>query len=450
MRSHTDLSSLGLLPPGRLIWQTDPTSFDSMLIRLDYADGSQRLVDVDTQMAVRNWDANGNFWVPIQQEASALTAIDVVVERPQSQAVFQRATLSGFGEASARNYSRIMLYMLICGTLLVPIVYDLLFFRVLRARFLFWHLAMTAGTLLYVLFNSGLIIVVMPEIPNLLRYAGIFVAMSLTILGLVKFSLQVLEENLASRRLRRVLEWSALANLLFAVLIAFDIEFLRIRVIDLYLLSVLPLLAGMVVLLASALLRQSRAAAFLTAACSGLIIAGTAQVFASLGLFGMAELIDEAIYVALVILVVGTSAGVGDRFLIIKGERDRARLTAKKLGAMANSDGMTGLLNRRAFDQNRRLSAGHALLLCDIDRFKSINDTYGHQRGDAVLCHAARAIEGVIAAKGDGQVFRVAALNSTANSSPPTRKTCPSPLAAITPSIARAAWQSTASPRWWP
>ena len=52
------------------------------LIRLDYADGSQRLVDVDSQMAVRNWDANGNFWVPIQQEASALAAIDLVVERP--------------------------------------------------------------------------------------------------------------------------------------------------------------------------------------------------------------------------------------------------------------------------------------------------------------------------------------------------------------------------------
>jgi diguanylate cyclase (GGDEF)-like protein len=159
--------------------------------------------------------------------------------------------------------------------------------------------------------------------------------------------------------------------------------------------------------LAIALRRGSRTAVFLTAAYAGLIVAGAAQVFASLGSIAMADLIDESIYVALVILVLGTSAGVGDRFLVIKSERDRARLTARKLGAMANSDGLTGLLNRRAFDQNRRLMKGRGLLVIDIDRFKAINDTYGHQRGDAALCHAARVIEQVMAGRPGGQVFRL-------------------------------------------
>lgn len=407
VRGRTDLSKVELLPPGRLIWQTDPTSFDSMLIRLDYADGSQRLVDVDSQMAVRNWDANGNFWVPIQQEASALTAIDVVVERPRSPAVFQRMTVSRFDEASALNYSRILLYMLICGTLLVPIVYDLLFYRVLRARFMIWHLGMTAATLLYVLFNSGLIMVVFPNIPSLPRFAAIWVAMSLTILGLVQFSLQVLEEGLIAPRLRGILFWSAIVNLVCGLLILIDLEVLRMRIIELYLLSVLPVIGALVAVLGSALMQKSRAAAFLAAAYAGLIVAGIAQVLASLGLFPVSETNDEAIYVALVILVIGTSAGVGDRFLIIKGERDRARITAKKLGAMANSDWLTGLFNRRAFDLHRRLPPGKALLLADIDRFKSINDTFGHQRGDAVLCHAARVIEQVVEELGEGQVFRL-------------------------------------------
>ncbi len=407
VRGRVDLSKVGLLPPGRLIWQTDPTSFDSMLIRLDYADGSQRLVDVDSQMAVRNWDANGNFWVPIQQEASALTAIDVVVERPQSAAVFLRMEMSSFEEASARNYSRILLYMLICGVLLVPIVYDLLFYRVLRARFMIWHLGMTAGTLLFVLVNSGLVMVLWPDIPSMLRFAAIWIAISLTNLCLAQFSLQVLEEGLVSPRTRQVLIWSAIASLAIACMVAFDIEFLRGRIVDLYLLSVLPIIAALVAMIASALLRKSRAAAFLAAAYGGLAVAGVTQVLASLGVFGLSEIIDEAVYVALVILVIGTSAGVGDRFLIIKGERDRARLSAKKLSAMANSDGLTGLLNRRAFDQHRRLPAGRALLVADIDRFKTINDTFGHQRGDAVLVHAARVIEHAVAEHGQGQVFRL-------------------------------------------
>lgn len=407
VRGRTELANTSLLPPGRLIWQTDPTSFDSMLIRLDYADGSQRLVDVDAQMAVRNWDANGNFWVPIQQEASALTAIDVVVERPQSTALFLRMTLSSFSEASARNYSRILLYMLICGTLLVPIVYDLLFYRVLRARFMIWHMGMTAGTLLYVLFNSGLILVIVPDVPSLARYAAIWMAMSLTIVCMTQFSLQILEEGLISERLRRALVWSTLANLAIACLIAFDIEVLRMRIVDLYLLSVLPIIAALIAMLASALMKKSRAAAFLAAAYAGVIVAGATQVLTSLGVFGLSETLDEAIYVALVVLVVGTSAGVGDRFLVIKGERDRARLTAKKLGAMANTDGLTGLLNRRAFDLHRRLTTGRALLLADIDRFKTVNDTFGHQRGDALLCHAARVIEQVVGEHGESRVYRL-------------------------------------------
>ena len=407
VRGRVELAKVGMLPPGRLMWQTDPTSFDSMLIRLDYADGSQRLIDVDSQMAVRNWDANGNFWVPIQQQTAALSAIDVVVERPRSGAVFARMMLSGFEEASALNYSRTLLYVLVCGTLLVPIIYDLLFFRVLRARFMIWHLLMTASTLLYVLLNSGLILVILPDIPSMTRYGAIYVAMSVTILGLARFSLLVVEEGTVSKRVHDALTWSAVASLAVSFLHLVDFEPLRMRIIDVYFLSIVPVIAALIAMLASALRRKSRAAIFLVAAYAGLIVAGGAQLLAALGFFAMTEIIDESIYVALVILVLGTTAAVGDRFFIIRGERDRARLTARKLGAMANSDGLTGLLNRRAFDQNRRLASGKASLVADIDHFKTVNDTYGHQRGDAVLCYAARVIEEAMASCGEGQVYRL-------------------------------------------
>ena len=407
LRGHVDLTKVDLLPPGRLIWQTDPTNFDSMLIRLDYADGSQRLIDVDAQMAVRNWDANGNFWVSIQQGAASLTAIDVVVERPQSGAVFKRMTVASYDEASSRNYDRTLLYVLICGTLLVPIIYDLFFYRVLRRRFMIWHFGMTAGTLLYVLFNSGLVLLIFPNMPSIVRYGMIYVAMSITILGTARFSALIVEEGMLPTRLERALGWGCIVNLGLAVMILFDIEILRVRIAEAYSLSVLPLIALTVAILIIALIRGSRAAVFLAVAYSGLIAAGFAQVLASLRFFDLSSALDDAMYVALVVLVVGTSAGVGDRFLIIKAERDRARLTARKLGAMANSDGLTGLLNRRAFDQCRRLAAGQMLLIGDLDRFKVVNDTYGHQRGDAVLCHAARVIEQTVASHCDGKVYRL-------------------------------------------
>ena len=407
LRGHVDLTKVALLPPGRLIWQTYPTSFDSMLIRLDYADGSERLIDVDSQMAVRNWDANGNFWVPIQQGKAALTGMEVVVERPQSGTIFKRMTISTFDEASSNNYTRTLLYMLICGVLLVPIIYDLFFYRVLRRRFMIWHLGMTVGTLLYVMFNAGLVLLIAPDMPIVVRYGLIFVAMSLTLLGTVRFSALILEDGMEAPSLARVLNWASGINFLIAVVILFDIEALRIRIVEAYLVSVLPIIALTIAMLVSALVRGSRAAVFLAIAYSCLLASGLAQILASLGFFDLSGSMDDAIYVALVVLVIGTSAGVGDRFLIIKAERDRARLTAKRLGAMANSDGLTGLLNRRAFDQHRRLAEGQMLLIADLDRFKAINDTYGHQRGDAVLCHAARVIEAVVASHCDGQVYRL-------------------------------------------
>lgn len=54
----------------------------------------------------------------------------------------------------------------------------------------------------------------------------------------------------------------------------------------------------------------------------------------------------------------------------------------------AMTDSLTGLLNRRAlFDMNgsRRLGASTAVIVFDIDRFKAINDQFGHAVGDSVL-----------------------------------------------------------------
>ncbi|MGN0346988.1 MAG: GGDEF domain-containing protein [Lachnospiraceae bacterium] len=65
----------------------------------------------------------------------------------------------------------------------------------------------------------------------------------------------------------------------------------------------------------------------------------------------------------------------------------------KQLDVMANHDPLTHLLNRRCMDtrleecmQNLRLKGVRfSLILCDIDDFKKVNDTYGHDAGDAVL-----------------------------------------------------------------
>ncbi|MEZ0261654.1 MAG: GGDEF domain-containing protein [Alphaproteobacteria bacterium] len=71
-----------------------------------------------------------------------------------------------------------------------------------------------------------------------------------------------------------------------------------------------------------------------------------------------------------------------------------AEARIRELEDMAATDSMTGLMNRRGFEKffeqemsriRRHQSAGALMVLIDLDRFKPLNDLYGHQAGDAAL-----------------------------------------------------------------
>jgi diguanylate cyclase (GGDEF)-like protein/PAS domain S-box-containing protein len=75
-----------------------------------------------------------------------------------------------------------------------------------------------------------------------------------------------------------------------------------------------------------------------------------------------------------------------------------------ELERMASADSMTGVLNRRAFlaalekewSRAARYESGLSLLLFDLDRFKSVNDTYGHDVGDRVICRFSELTQSVL------------------------------------------------------
>src|SRR5829696_7322323 len=81
----------------------------------------------------------------------------------------------------------------------------------------------------------------------------------------------------------------------------------------------------------------------------------------------------------------------------LAGELEEMRSHAATLESLALEDPLTGLLNRRGFmrDLSRaiayraRYDTPIALLMSDLDRFKPINDTYGHEVGDRALEHLA-------------------------------------------------------------
>lgn len=76
---------------------------------------------------------------------------------------------------------------------------------------------------------------------------------------------------------------------------------------------------------------------------------------------------------------------------------------------MASTDPLTGLSNRRAFEKQLGDLKGFtfAVIALDIDHFKQVNDTYGHDVGDQVLKRVAGVLEDVAEEKGNTEGIRL-------------------------------------------
>ena len=98
-----------------------------------------------------------------------------------------------------------------------------------------------------------------------------------------------------------------------------------------------------------------------------------------------------------------TSSGT-ELFVCTFEEITAARARRRNLEYRARHDSLTGLLNREAFKEiltamrngRRGTDIAYALMFCDLDYFKDVNDRYGHLLGDAVLETVADRIQSAV------------------------------------------------------
>jgi diguanylate cyclase (GGDEF)-like protein len=102
----------------------------------------------------------------------------------------------------------------------------------------------------------------------------------------------------------------------------------------------------------------------------------------------------------------GMPRRIGDRLIVEGIVRDATKemVAEERLLEAARTDSLTGLFNRRHFsetleaelERSRREHLMPGLVLLDVDHFKAVNDTYGHQVGDAVLAEIASRLRGAV------------------------------------------------------
>ncbi len=105
---------------------------------------------------------------------------------------------------------------------------------------------------------------------------------------------------------------------------------------------------------------------------------------------------DRKYFLMMTVVPVGWQDGRLTRIIMISQDMSGQHI----LQDLANTDGLTGLLNKRYFDAVTRALVNRkqefVLFYLDLDRFKPVNDTYGHEVGDKLLQEVAKRLQSCI------------------------------------------------------
>lgn len=390
------------------VWQR------AMTVYALFADGTVVSIRTDDVAASRNLRLGAIFqrWLP-WRGVPVVRLLWHVEGAANLRGLLLAPTLATEGEVAWSEAYLAALYAGIGGACAALLLFNVGLAYALRHRFMPFYCLMMVALLGYEASSSGALAWVMPGIANTARMRINYLLLALVAVSALAFLRNFFEDGVVTPRLRRI---SVAATVLVAVpalVIALLAPF-GLPVLDaLYAFGFLFLLGSIVPILVAARRRGSAFLPFFTLAW-GVPIA-FAIVRAASSLFGWRYdfWLDNSSVVSMTLEALLSSLAIGHRVLLLTRERDQAREQEIAARLLADTDPLTGLLNRRAFLRGAIGSEGDfTLLLADLDHFKRVNETIGHDGGDEVLRIFARTLRqslpaGTLIARLGGEEFAV-------------------------------------------
>lgn len=389
---------------------------DAITLHVLYADGAIRSTGFTKYTAAPHLLLGGRYALRIPAHDAAPVRLLWRVSRAGNvRGVILDAALSTPVDDARRETGLAAMYGAFAGMCLALVICNLALWAALRQRFQLAYCALIVMLLGYVATSSGITVKLMPGMDVNLRLRMSTVLLATGTAMVILFARTFFERRVFGGRLREAS--SAVIVVLLAtafttaVLAPWRLALLD-RLVSVTYLSVMALVPA--VLWRAWRLRSNYLWLFALAWGAPIVLAGV-RIAASFGFARGSGWFDRLTICAMTAEVLISSLGIAYRVHLLGRERDRAREQEIAARLLADTDPLTGLMNRRAFLHQAIGRAGsQTLMIADLDHFKAINETIGHDGGDEVLRVFARALKeiappGALVARLGGEEFALVA-----------------------------------------
>ncbi|MEO5494232.1 MAG: diguanylate cyclase [Sphingomonas sp.] len=322
-------------------------------------------------------------------------------------------TLATPAQASRANIEMAAIYSGFVGLCLALLIYNLAMSGALRHRFQLAYCAMVLSLLLYAFTSSGGLAWANPAILNNDRLRFNYILLSTTAATALMFARAFFPPSVTdgwvSRAANAVTALALTAMVAFALLAPWQIRLLE----AFYAISFVVLIAAVVPIILRARTERSPHLWLFAVAWAAPLVFAAVRLLANLAVVRWNFWIDNSTILAMAFEAIVSTLAIAYRIRLLSVERDEAIEREIIASRLADIDPLTGLLNRRAFLRQAIGREGEqALILTDLDHFKGVNETLGHDGGDEVLRLFARILRqaapaGALIARMGGEEFAI-------------------------------------------
>jgi diguanylate cyclase (GGDEF)-like protein len=353
--------------------------------------------------------------VPLNSYSVPVTSLIAKVKGSAAvRGVMLQSNVSTSESAITFEMTLAVLYAGFAGLCVALLVYNISLWRGMRERFLLAYCAMLIMTLTYGVVTSGAPHYFIKDLSGAGRLSFTIPLLAFTASSALIFMRYFFESVHIPKWLVRITYAQATIMAVYSVFYG-AIAPAHVKLLDAIYVDIfipMPLLFAIYIWMAWR--HKDPFLGYFLLAWTGPVISAMFRMLHGFDILPYHILIENSTLLGLAFEALVSSLAIGYRVRLLALARDRAEIAETNAMIMADTDPLTGLLNRRSFLRTllERQSLW-TLVLLDIDHFKRVNDTLGHAGGDEAIILIADALKrnvpaGALIARLGGEEFAIA------------------------------------------